>query len=480
MRIDEKAYRNGVNLLKTMLVNLRITIICISCLNNVAQAATQVFTTNDAEGPPLGLYLEVEYLDYPEPIEIDFKSRQSGNDWRAILTNYYHSIYTQDKNAYVDLHSDKDGGRERAAESVDEFLTFRPNVKLTKVELNGMFQVGKLIFPLVKREITPKSTGPVPIIVCDGQDCFKTIRQGRQYINALYSSLEGRYAKYLRKLSAAEREEFGLVKDNLQRYQIIPVNPVHKAPENQALYPTIYLNLQSYPRELRVPLVLSQERERTTSIEEFMPVEKFLRELKRLDSSQVQDNDTLNSIFIKAFQDEKTQYARIPLFFLRDYGFENTEAELWRYTEVVRRWSAIIPVGYLVHGDIRFVYFIPETSDYPVDKKGRGIVQMLPVSVTDGTYGLSFEGLPYTALSSLQFPEAIELAMQFFYSDSPGTVADQRTGTADVDSPDQDQKEIESPADSDQQKAVFIILLLVMAAVLGYWIYSTRKRSRGV
>lgn len=293
-------------------------------LHSSVNAEQSVFIPNMIGDGPVGIYLEAEYKSYDKPIEIDFKNKQLGNDSLSILTNYYHYIYTKDKSAYIDLYTDKDGGHTKVISQIDKLLSFKPDVEVSKIELNSILNWGKLILPGLRRDIIPELAGLDPTIFCDNGSCYISYKGGKSYIYTFYSSLTKDYSRIA---NSSEQAHFKNTKEKFQSYHIVPPNSAHQTPGDYSLYPSVYLNLQKYSKRWNVPLTISLDINKTPLPKEVAPIIEFFTKIKSLSKTQIEDKQLLGSLFTQAFGNEGIVKRSVPLFWERRYGYDNGRAE---------------------------------------------------------------------------------------------------------------------------------------------------------
>lgn len=401
--------------MKKFFISFYLFVFSISAISPLINAEYRVHIPNRVGDGPIGIYMEADYDSYPHPINIDFTKKQTGNDWRAVLSNYYHSIYTQDKSAYLSLYTDKDGDLERVRRFMEVGLSFGPDVKLMKVELFKVFRKGKLVIPRIKRKITPDLAGLSPMIFCEEDNCY--LAQNYRFLTER-NFIRPLKENYSTQATASELKDFERVRNTYQQYKIQPSYPIYRAPEQLELTPAVYLNLKRYPKRRRFTLNLNTKSDISIPAD-IAPIIELFSNIKTLTFEQKRDKTLYSLMYVQAFKQEKILKRRLPLFNDRDRGYQNERSTLFMYTDRVWHWDAIVPVGYLEHGGARFIYFYPETGNYPLTKQGRPMIQVLPVSQDENGYYLDIENLIYSRLDGLQFPEAIELAMEYFDPELP-------------------------------------------------------------
>ncbi len=466
--------------LKGKLTRVLLFVIGMLAANLSAFADLRVHIPNLVGEGSIGIYMEADYDIYEQPINIDFKKKQPGNDWRAVLSNYYHSIYTQDKAAYLGLHTAKDGNFESVKRQTEVGPSFGPDVELKKIELLTVFRKGKLVLPRLKRDISPELAGLDPVIYCEKDGCY--LAQNYQFLTErkFITPLKENYST---KATTAELKEFEQVKDGYQQYKIQPSNKIHRTPDRPELNPSVYLNFKRYPKRWRFPLNLDEKGDIGTP-DDISPIIKLFSNIKALTFQQTDDKTIYNPMYIQAFQQEKILKRRLTLFNDRPLGYVSERSPLSVYTGRVWHWDAIIPVGYLEHGSARFIFFYPETDYAPLTKQGQPMIQVLPVSRNSNGYYLDIENLIYSRLSALQFPEAIGLAMKFFdpnipaieFTENDKMELEQEVVQQEVQTSGAGQPEKKAPTLSP--KIVFAIVVLLMVIVIVVFAIKRRKVSK--
>ena len=373
---------------------------------------TRVYVPVNAERGPFGLYAEVDYHEYPKPIEIDFSSLKEGNDLVSVISNYYYSISTKSKPDFVELFSDKDGGKELARKNIDKLLEFKIPNNFNRVELRGYIKSGSLIAPLLRVEPEWFGTG---LISCMEDECHKaSYRASTQSFNRIYTAINGRYADHWRKLDKSELEEFSQAKNNLQRFTIAPPMVEHQIPAEASRYPTVYLNFRRYDNPRRIPLLRNQEGTKRQIKPEVEPIVAWLELTAGLERKQARDKDALIDLYKKTFDYDDVKTANFSLFQRSEGRYSSLHRAINQYALSSVFWKSITPVGYIQNGDVRYVYFYPwDASGSGSGADGMGIIQFLPVRKIDQGYKLDIESMPFTPLGPITFPEGISLASEF-------------------------------------------------------------------
>ncbi|MCP3891421.1 MAG: hypothetical protein GY702_21535 [Desulfobulbaceae bacterium] len=380
----------------------------------------------------------------------------------------------------MNLHSAKDGNFESAIQNTEVGLSFGPDVKLNKIELLKVFRKGKLVFPYIKRDISPRLAGLDPVIYCEKDGCY--LAQNYHFLTE-WNFIPPLGENYSRQATTAELKEFEQVKGGYQQYRIQPTNRIYRALDRSELNPIVYLDFKRYQKRWRFPLNLDEKGDISTPAD-IAPIVELFSNIKALTFQQKGDKTIYNPMYVQAFQQEKILKRRLTLFNERPLGYESERSHLSVYTGRVWHWDAIIPVGYLEHGSARFIYFYPETDYAPLTKQGQPMIQVLPVSRNNNGYYLDFENLIYSRLSALQFPEAIELAMKFFdpnipameFTENDKMELEREVVQQEVQTPGAGQPEEKAPALSP--KIVFAIVVLLMVIVIVVFAIKRRKVSK--
>ena len=442
-----------------------------------AIAAPRVYTPNTPTSDPLGVYIRLDYTAMDDVEELNYDEMKTGKDWNAVLSNYYFSIHKRDREAFLELHTERDGGKLLAEKWVNTVIPDNIEITISNVQNLGMFRLGKLILPLVNSEINPPYAAPVPIIICYEDSCYKTIGQFRQDFDQFYRLVRGKYEKHLRDLSESEFDQFGALENNLQHYTLTPLNPEHQAPNKPEYNPTVFLKLENYPERQSIRLVPNKNSSDLAQLTpEVKAVLDLLTEINSLDEASLNDEVKLSEIFQRSFDDPRISDFRLPLFRLEEGGYENSAQRILNYVTTASRWDAIVPVGYLDQGQIRYVIFYPETSFFPLDKNGQGVIQVLPVVNVDGTYKLSYSGLHFTYLSTLQLPEAIELYMNYFDRNRPPQMSvESKDETPEIDlSNDEDRTSGSEGRTATYMLIVALLVILLLSAAI--WLVKRTRR----
>ncbi len=471
--------------LKGKLTRVLLFVIGMLAANLSAFADLRVHIPNLVGEGSIGIYMEADYDIYEEPINIDFKKKQPGNDWRAVLSNYYHSIHTQDKDAFRALYTGKDGDFSMVEKSL-KGSSFGPDVKINKVELTKAFRQGKLVIPYRDVDANPKFIGMDSVIFCDEGACNLAQDFDLLYLSKVvfpfYSSFEPPYSS---QASPEELKEFHRVRGDFQRYLLEPSNLSHRTLGKPELNPNVYLNLKRYPKRWRFPLDPNLKSD-VKPPADIAPIIDLFSNIKTLTFMQkIENKDLYNPMYVKAFGNDKITHLPIPLFNDRPGGYENEPSTTGLYTDRVWHWDAITPVGYLEHGEVRYIYFYPETDNYPLTKDGRSMIQILPVRIGVAGYHLSSDIFIGTSLGGLQFPEAIELAMKFFdpnipameFTENDKMELEQEVVQQEVQTSGTGQPEKKAPA-STSPKIVFAIVVLLMVILIVVFAIKRRKVSK--
>ena len=375
-----------------------------------ASAEIRVFVPNNSHSEPIGLYMVADYHEYPQPVSIDFTSPRNGRDLISVITNHYHSLHVQDKDMHVDLYTDEDGSKEKMGESIDKLIYFQQKMEILSVELLGVLNWGKLKVPLVEVEAKPFTLG-VGFLICPENECYLTMPGRNESFNKFFAGVRGRYAKNWRIISGDELEKFKQIKSSYPSYSIIPTNSKHRPSSSNVQYPTVYLNLKEYDQRLKIPLNSDPFSLDTDTYPEVKPVIEWLSLIKTLDKNQTIDSDRIKTLLTREISHEDIETIRQTMFRLENDKYRNGYIQFSRYASTLRQWSAVTPVGYLQDGDLKYVYFYPETNFWPTNEDtGEAIIQIMPVRQTEQGYRIDLDAIPYTPKGPILVAEAIQLA----------------------------------------------------------------------